>query len=166
MASILFDLDGVVIRSRRSDRTFLWQTDLQATLGIDPSVTAALFEQPTWNEILCGRQRFRDRLERVLDAARVPCSPDEFIAFWLANDLAWHTGVLALAERLKADGHQLFVATTQDALRSAHIRAQPVVTRLFAAVPWSLNWGPSNWWKCSKSCRSWRPPAAGWRRAG
>jgi putative hydrolase of the HAD superfamily len=134
MARLLFDLDGVVIRSRGRDGTFLWQADLQARLGVGPAVTAALFRQPGWNEILCGRERFRDHVQTVFAAARVACSPDEFIAFWLANDLHWHTGVLEIAERLKASGHQLFVATNQEALRSAHIRAQPAVTRLFDEV--------------------------------
>jgi putative hydrolase of the HAD superfamily len=134
MASVFFDSDGVVIRSRGSDGTFLWQSDLQAKLGIGPSVTAALFEQPRWNEILCGRRRFRDHLRAVFAAAGVTCSPDEFIEFWLANDLTWHTGVLELAERLTAAGHRLFIATNQDALRSAHIRTQPAVARLFDGV--------------------------------
>ena len=141
MAHVLFDLDGVVIRSRGSDARFLWQADLQATLGIGPSVTAAIFEQPGWNEILCGRQRFRDRLHVVFAAAGVACSPDEFIAFWLANDLHWHTGVLELAERLKAAGHQLFIATNQDALRSAHVRAQPAVATRFDGVLASADLG-------------------------
>lgn len=141
MASVFFDLDGVVIRSRGRDKAFLWQADLQAKLGIGPAVTAALFRQPRWNEILCGRQGFRDHLRLAFDAARVTCSPDAFIEFWLANDLDWYTGVLELAEHLKASGHQLFIATNQDALRSAHIRQQPAVARLFDDVLTSADLG-------------------------
>jgi putative hydrolase of the HAD superfamily len=141
MARVFFDLDGVVVRSRCRDKTFLWQAELQAKLGIGPSVTAALFQQPAWNEILCGRQSFRDHLQVVFGAARVARSPDEFIEFWLANDLNWYTGVLELAEHLKASGHQLFIATNQDALRSAHIRKQPAVTRLFEDVVTSAELG-------------------------
>jgi putative hydrolase of the HAD superfamily len=141
MARVFFDFDGVVVRSRSRDKTFLWQADLEVELGIGPSVKAALFQQPMWNEIICGRQHFRDHLRMVFQAARLTCSPDEFIEFWLANDLNWYTRVLELADHLKASGHELFIATNQDAIRSAHIRKQRAVTQLFDDVFTSADLG-------------------------
>lgn len=131
MANIIFDFDGVLVRSRLLDKTFLWQQTIESDLGLPQTLREKIFKQPEWNEIICGQNDFRKRLEKIFSNSP---KVDEFIQYWLAKDLDWYLPVLNLASGLKSTGHDIYIGTNQDRIRSAFIRTQPEVENIFTKV--------------------------------
>ncbi len=134
MARLFFDFDGVLVRSRLADRTFLWQENLDRDLKIPYSIKSILFQQPDWSEIVSGKGNFKHKVEEIFRQNNLSISAQEFIDYWLSQDLNWHHDVLAVAASLKQDGHSLYVATNQDALRANYIKKQDKILKIFDAV--------------------------------
>ncbi|MFN7904300.1 MAG: hypothetical protein ACK5P5_03880 [Pseudobdellovibrionaceae bacterium] len=96
---IFFDFDGVLVRSRSVDKTFLWQKNLEHDLKISSGMTKLIFRQPEWNEILSGKIDFRFKIETLFSQHALSISADEFIEYWLKHDLHWRDDILHLASR-------------------------------------------------------------------
>jgi putative hydrolase of the HAD superfamily len=141
MAKVFFDFDGVLVRSRFQDKSFLWTKDIETDLGLPPEVRDELFQQPEWNEIISGRRNFREKLAATFLHHGIQLGAEEFVQFWLSKDLNWYPEVLELATDLKNAGHLLYVATNQDTLRGRYIRQQKEVTALFSDVFTSADLG-------------------------
>jgi putative hydrolase of the HAD superfamily len=141
MAMIFFDFDGVLVRSRFQDKNFLWTKNIEADLGLPPEVRDELFQQPEWNEIISGRRSFREKLSATFLRHGIRLPAEEFIQFWLTNDLNWYPEVLELAMDLRKAGHMLYIASNQDTLRGHHIRQQKEVAALFSDVLTSADLG-------------------------
>jgi putative hydrolase of the HAD superfamily len=134
MANVFFDFDGVLVRSRLPNGSFLWKEKLETDLGISSDIQAKIFERPHWIEIIMGRAAFRPHLAKIFNTYRLNLDPEVFVEYWLQRDLNWYKEVLDLAEGLKDSGHDLYIATNQDQIRGQHIRRQVEVQRLFQAV--------------------------------
>jgi putative hydrolase of the HAD superfamily len=141
MANILFDFDGVLVRSRYPDRSFLWQGTMEKDLGITPEIRNDLFARPGWIEILQGRRDFRETIAEVFHRRGLSLTVEDFVSYWLARDMNWRSDVLDLAIDLKQAGHRLFIATNQDHIRLADIRRQEKVRGLFVDVLASADLG-------------------------
>jgi HAD superfamily hydrolase (TIGR01509 family) len=141
MAAIVFDFDGVVVRSRLRDGTFVWQENLETDLGISVDLRNQIFKQPEWNEMLCGRMDFNEHLTKIFTAHTSRAKPKDFIKYWLANDLNWNRAVVEVAGEFRADGHFTYIATNQDRIRGEHIRKQPETADCFTKVFTSADFG-------------------------
>lgn len=142
MAKIVFDFDGVLIKSRDSDKKFIWQKNIESDLGINQNIMSKIFEQPGWNEIVSGRNNFKNLLITLFDKYELKVHPDEFINYWLTHDLNWYQEVIELSEELKKIGHQIFVGTNQDKIRSDYLKQQKVISSLLKNVWPVATWEP------------------------
>jgi putative hydrolase of the HAD superfamily len=134
MAKIFFDFDGVLVRSRCPDKTFLWQKEIERELKLPSTTMSILFQQPEWNEIISGRADFRRKIEEVFRQSSFSATADEFISYWLSRDLNWRYDILNLASDLKNAGHSLFIATNQDKIRLDYIGKQNEIIGLFLKI--------------------------------
>ena len=138
---ICFDFDGVMVRSRHEDKTFLWSMALAPDLNFPMDLRATLFALPHWHDIVTGKKDFRDRLDLLFRDADAPCSVDTFVEYWLEHDLNWYDEIVTIARDAKARGAELYVTSNQDRLRSAYLRRQPLVQDLFNAIVTSSDLG-------------------------
>ena len=134
MGIIVSDFDGVIVRSRRSDKTFVWQQTIESDLGLSKEIQAKLFPTTQWTDILVGNEAFERHLASLFRQHNLTISVDTFIDYWLSKDLNWHPDVLGLFRDLKSQGHQLFIATNQDKVRANFLRNLPEVQELFSEV--------------------------------
>ena len=134
MKKVCFDFDGVLVRSRYEDKTFLWSQAIEADLGISAALRAELFAPPHWQEIVVGKKPFQERLVQLFAEFAYERPVKDFIDYWLDRDLNWYEPALALARDLKASGVDLYVTSNQDRLRTQRIRDLPEIKELFTAV--------------------------------
>lgn len=134
MAQIIFDLDGVLIRSRNPDGSFIWQNEIMADLGLSKETIREIFEPTEWNKILCGKQSFEKRLKHIFESIGSSINAENFFEYWLSKDLNWYPELLKLAKYLRDQGHNIYIGTNQDVVRSNFIRRQSEVTPLFEKV--------------------------------
>lgn len=131
---IVFDFDGVLVRSRFSDKTFIWSKNLSQDLGISIDLAKHVFLKPEWNDIVCGRRDFRPFLRSVFKTFGVSVDVEEYFAYWLKNDLNWRLEIFEILNSLKTKGYELSVATNQDKIRADFIREQEDVLKFFNRV--------------------------------
>jgi putative hydrolase of the HAD superfamily len=134
MGTIISDFDGVIVKSRLSDKTFVWQQTIESDLGLSNEIQAKLFPTNQWTNILVGNEDFERHLASVFAHHNVRISVDTFIDYWLSKDLNWYRDVLELFRELKSQGHQLYIATNQDKIRADFLRNLPEVQELFSGV--------------------------------
>lgn len=134
MGILVSDFDGVIVQSRRSDKTFLWQQAIESDLGLSKDVQAKLFPVSQWTNILVGKDAFEEHLGVLFAHHKLKISVDTFIDYWLSNDLNWYPDVLNLFRELKSQGHQLVIATNQDKIRTEFLQKLPEVQELFSEI--------------------------------
>lgn len=133
MKLLCMDIDGVIITGRAGDGAH-WSTDLQKAMGITRAQLKEAFFKPHWRDIVIGRKPMRPCLDDAL--ATIPNAPDadDLIAFWFATDSAINTPLLAVTDRLRADGLRIVLATNQEPLRSAYLWDQIGLRNHFDAI--------------------------------
>jgi len=131
MAKICFDFDGVLVRSRDLDGGYVWTKTREQDLGVSADLMGQLFAAPHWNEILCGKACFQDRLNFLFRSIDTGCEVEEFISYWLDRDLNWYADALDLLRELRLAGHDLYIATNQERIRSGYLRQRPEVKEYF-----------------------------------
>lgn len=141
MAKIIFDFDGVLVRSRKRNKSFLWQEYIERDLGISPEIMAKIFDQPRWNDIISGRLEFKKQLEETFQKAQVKVKVNDFIDYWLSNDLNWYPETLAFADEMSQGGHQVCIATNQDKIRTNYILEQEKISQRFERLISSCDLG-------------------------
>lgn len=134
MGIIVSDFDGVIVKSRLSDKTFLWQQTIESDLELSKEIQTKLFPLTIWTNILIGNDSFERHLASLFYDHNLNLSADTFIDYWLSKDLNWYPDVLGLFRELKSQGHQLIMATNQDKIRADFLRNLPEVQKLFSDI--------------------------------
>lgn len=141
MARIFFDFDGVLVRSRRGNRTFLWSEQLENDLGIPLGIQKQIFDPIYWHPTITGKSAIEPRLRALFATHALSATADQFISYWLERDLNWRNEVIELAKDLAGQKNELFIATNQDHVRGRFIKEQAIVTSIFSDVYYSARLG-------------------------
>lgn len=116
--AIIFDVDGVIIRSMDSAGRFLWSQNIERDLGITGVSLKNIFSSG-WEDVIKGKVDTRKFFENgLLEQGNNKTSVDEFISYWLSQDSNLDTPVLDIVQRLERPA---YLGTNQDSYRSKHL---------------------------------------------
>jgi HAD superfamily hydrolase (TIGR01509 family) len=117
---IVFDVDGVIVRSKDSNGHFLWQANIKNDLGIDSEVMRDIFGDPRgWLDCTLGKTDTKTYFQSRLAKYAVNIGADVLIEYWLTRDTHFDSDVMACIESLQ--GQRVFIASNQDRLRADHL---------------------------------------------
>ena len=120
MATIMIDVDGVLVTGRPQDGAHLF-TDLEKDLGISLETLQREFFKPRWPDIVTGRKSLRPELADVLATIAPTVTAERLIDYWLINDSRLDTAVLDAMRLLRQQGHHVYLATNQEHLRAGYL---------------------------------------------
>lgn len=121
--ALMLDVDGVLVCGRPEDGQ-RWDTALEADIGISPVALRDAFFARHWAEIVVGRAGLMERLRGAL-ADIAPALPAErLVEYWFAQDSRVDAAVLEDMATLRARGVAVHLATNQEHLRAAWLRAR------------------------------------------
>lgn len=118
--ALMVDVDGVLINGRPRDGKH-WSTDLEADLGLSPSLLQDRFFTPYWNEIVTGKLDLLSALKPVLSELAPHLSSDDFIIYWFKNDARLNAELIQSLKFYRTAGVQVYLATNQEHLRAEYI---------------------------------------------
>jgi len=118
--TLMLDVDGVLIDGRPEDGA-AWSTELLADLGIRVEALHQRFFAPHWAQIVTGRKPMLPALAEALESLGAPCTAEAFVEYWFSRDSRIVTNVRDDCDRLRAEGHEVFLATNQEPLRARHL---------------------------------------------
>jgi putative hydrolase of the HAD superfamily len=133
----MLDVDGVVVRHPEARP---WTADLQAELGIDPTLLASEFFDVYFDEVLLGRADLMKRLDRVLPTLGAVSSV-ELVAYWFTRDSTLDAQLLADLGAARPQGLQLHLATLQEHRRARFLWEQLGLCKHFDAMHYSAALG-------------------------
>lgn len=110
LAAILFDADGVVIRSDMASRYF------ERTYGINHKDLVAFYLGP-FSDCLLGKKDMYDVLPAYLEKWGWQKSPEQFVQEWYDYENKVDEQLVGYIQKLRAQGMQCFVATNQEKKR-------------------------------------------------
>jgi putative hydrolase of the HAD superfamily len=113
LKALMVDVDGVIVRGRRSDGLH-WSTDLEAALGLNPALLHRAFFAVEWEAIVLGQAALRDRLAAVLAAIAPTVSADRLIDYWFTTDARLDERLLADLAQARSGGLEVHLATNQE----------------------------------------------------
>ena len=120
MATIMMDVDGVLVTGRPQDGAHLF-TDLEKDLGISLEILQREFFKPRWPDIVTGRKSLLPELAEVLATIAPTVTAESLIDYWLINDSRIDMAVLDAMRSLRQQGHQVYLATNQEHLRASYL---------------------------------------------
>ena len=105
---LLFDADGVAVVAREKYFSQRFAEDY----GVSPEVVMPLFRNE-FPECVLGKKDLKSVLEKYVTAWQWPGTIDELLDYWFAGENKRNEPVLALVQKLRADGYQCYLATDQ-----------------------------------------------------
>lgn len=122
--AILFDLDGVLIKSLDSNGKYLWSKHLKKDLGLTKEHCARIFG-PQWRDVTTGAVGTREHLNTVFEDPifkDLSVSADTFIDYWLSQESHEHVNkdMLKMIQNLPMPK---YIATNQESYRTPHIQS-------------------------------------------
>ena len=120
MATIMMDVDGVLVAGRPQDGAHLF-TDLEKDLGISLEVLQRDFFKLRWPDIVTGRKSLQPELADVLATIAPTVTAERLIDYWLINDSRIDMAVLDAMRSLLQRGHRVYLATNQEHLRANYL---------------------------------------------
>ncbi len=140
LKALMVDVDGVLINGRPRDGKH-WSTDLEADLGLSPSLLQDRFFTPYWNKIVTGKLDLLSALKPVLSELAPHLSSDDFIIYWFKNDARLNTELIESLEFYRSVGVRIYLATNQEHLRAEYITQTLKLGELADAVYYSAALG-------------------------
>ena len=120
MATIMMDVDGVLVTGRPQDGAHLF-TDLEKDLGVSLEILQREFFKPRWPDIVTGRKSLLPELAEVLATIAPTVTAERLIEYWLINDSRIDMAVLDAMRSLRQQGHHVYLATNQEHLRASYL---------------------------------------------
>ncbi|MCL7997780.1 HAD-IA family hydrolase [Brucella sp. 21LCYQ03] len=120
MKTIMLDVDGVLISGRPADGTH-WTSSLEADLGISPADLKTHFFAKYWAAIQLGQVELMPSLADALQNMGCDVTAQQLADYWFSHDSRIDQSVLQACQKLRADGHAIWLATNQDHERAAYI---------------------------------------------
>ena len=115
MKAIIFDVDGVLIVDKDKSGEYLWQKNIERDLGIRPDQVSQIYSGD-WSLVLKGLVDSHQHFKNMFEKLKIEVSVDEFVEYWLKNDLNVNIEILQVIELIK--GPKLYVGTNQDRCRT------------------------------------------------
>lgn len=116
---ILFDVDGVLIRTFNDKKEFLWSLHIERDLGVTGAMMRDIFSG-SWSDCIRGKADTKVHVQSILAKHDMPLAAEDFIAYWHMHDSHFDPAVMACVEGLK--GCRVFMATNQDKYRAGYLK--------------------------------------------
>lgn len=117
--AIVFDVDGVVIRSKNEQGQFLWSLDIELDLGMPLECRREIFAQE-WKRVACGELETIEHLQNVFKKyPQLSITPEEFVEYWLSHDANVDLKVIEYVQGLRMPK---YLGTNQDRLRIEYLK--------------------------------------------
>lgn len=119
MTVLVLDVDGVTILGHPEGGP--WDQHLFRDFGIDPDRLQNHFFEPHWPRIEIGDADLFDVLREVWPLIATAARPDDFVAYWFAQDSRLNTDLLAQVDAWRARGGHAYLATVQEHHRARYL---------------------------------------------
>lgn len=117
---VIFDVDGVLIKSVNSNREFLWSQTIGEDLGVVSGAVLKDIFSDGWQACILGKADTKKHIQSVFAAHDLGLRADVFIDYWLEHDTEIDQDVIECVGALQSQ--RLFIATNQDKLRTAFLK--------------------------------------------
>ena len=117
---IIFDLDGVILRSLDENGNYLWSRSIKEDLGLTSKHFSVIFSEK-WESIIRGKIKLDDHLHAIFQEKLfkdLGITPEQYIQYWLTHDHQVNQDILDFVKILKIP---CYLGTNQEALRTHHI---------------------------------------------
>ncbi len=125
--AILFDLDGVIIKDP------IFSTVYAAEFGLTPEDMFPFFTKE-FQKCLTGDADLKEALKPYLSVWKWDKSVDELLTYWFTHHQDIDQAVLALVEKLRANGTKCYLATNQEKYRTDYIWNKLGLNKLFDGI--------------------------------
>lgn len=113
---LMLDVDGVLLSDARP-----WVANLEADLGLSPTMLQARFFKKHWHKIIVGEADIESVLALVLEQLGAKVSAADVLTYWFSHDARVEPSVLADVDDLRVGGWKVFLATNQEHARAAYL---------------------------------------------
>jgi putative hydrolase of the HAD superfamily len=117
--AVIFDVDGVLIKSKDVLGEYLWNKNIEKDLGLTADHMRLMYTAD-WSLVLKGLLDVRQYFKTRFDALNIALSVDVFIEYWLRCDSIVDSEVIQVLEAIK--GPKLYIGTNQERRRTLFIR--------------------------------------------
>jgi putative hydrolase of the HAD superfamily len=118
---LALDVDGVVVDSERGGLG-KWHREVEQRWGVDITELQREFFQPSWPNIVRGKQPIEPVLTAALQELGWPMTAEELLACWFEADFVVDHDVVAAAAAWSDDGARVVLVTDQEHRRAAYLR--------------------------------------------
>jgi putative hydrolase of the HAD superfamily len=125
MAKLIFDLDGVIITYEKN-----FAEAYAAEFGVDVANIYYFFAND-YHDCAIGRSALRDKIEKYVSLWGWRGDAESLIRYWFDSQSTVDTRLLDLIAAARRSGHECYVASDQDATRSAYVRRLVDLDRAF-----------------------------------
>ncbi len=118
--AIIFDLDGVIVKTHDENGSYLWTRSIKEDLGLISKHFSVIFSEK-WDSIIRGKIELSDHLQAIFQEElfkELAITPQKYIQYWLSHDNHVNQDILSLVESLEIP---CYLGTNQEALRTNHI---------------------------------------------
>lgn len=133
MSKLIFDLDGVIITY---DRNFAETYSVE--FGV-PVTEIYRFFSDDYPDCAIGQADLPKRIEKYISAWRWPGDADSLIQYWFDCQNTVDTRLVSLIRSAGSAGHECYVASDQDYMRSSYIRNMVDLDSIFAGCFFSCD---------------------------
>lgn len=124
MRAVLFDVDGVLVRSRfhpDPDERHYWDANLLEDLGVVPEDFQRFFDSE-FTKVIRGQTALLDRLDAFLPTIGYQGSSLSFAEYWYKNDACLNNDLMLAIRKLgQTERATLYLATNQEHLRASYL---------------------------------------------
>ncbi len=119
--AIIFDVDGVLLKSIDEKGKYLWSKDLKKDLKIGSEQCKIIFSD-IWGNITDGKLDTMKHLDKVFKHAafkNINILPKDFINYWISKDIFINDEMIDLVKSLSI---KCYIGSNQDLYRGKHIK--------------------------------------------
>lgn len=115
--AILFDINGVLLRTQDQWGNYLWTRNIERDLGITNEQLYLLSACMTCN-VLRGNQSIKDSLDHILRANNIQCSSHKLIQYYLKHDMNINTNLIDFIATINTPK---YIITSSEPMHTARI---------------------------------------------
>lgn len=119
MKAIIFDMDGVVLKTCDEQGNYLWERTLADDLGLSKNHVVQIFSSKEWKKsVLSGKREPISYLENTFNEPSFAClgiSAELFLHYWITKDCSVNHDMMRLIDSLEVP---TYMGTNQEAHRT------------------------------------------------
>ena len=120
MKAVIFDVDGVLLKTHNIDGTYLWSSSIKNDLGLSKLHFNKIFSS-SWENVVKGKIDTIEYLSNVFQDhvfTNLDITPEIYINYWLSKDNHVKLEVLEFIKSIKT---ACYIGTNQESFRTNHI---------------------------------------------